>query len=132
MYLLDTNIFLSVLLQEATAKDCEKVIMEQSGNIAFSDFTLHTIGVKLLSKRNYVPDAFVYFSEKMFSIGEMETISGRRDFEELVSISKKHNMDFDDAYQAVICKNKNLTIITQDHDFKRIEKEISVLFLDDY
>jgi len=42
--------------------------------------------------------------------------------------SDRLNMDFDDAYQYVIAKHHNLTIVTMDNDFKKADS-IKVLYI---
>ena len=38
-------------------------------------------------------------------------------------------LDFDDAYQFALAQRRGLTLVTQDHDFERAQREISVRFL---
>ena len=46
----------------------------------------------------------------------------------IAKAKKKYNLDFDDAYQYIICKHYDLKFITMDRDFRNI-KDIEVLFL---
>ena len=39
------------------------------------------------------------------------------------------NLDFDDAYQYLVAKHYELTLVTMDRDFKKIEEDLKILFL---
>jgi len=47
MYLLDTNIFLEILLDQEKKSACQKFISKNSDKIAISDFSFHSIAVIL-------------------------------------------------------------------------------------
>ena len=47
MYLIDTNIFLEVLLTQEKKETCKKFLDENIKNLYISDFSLHSIGVIL-------------------------------------------------------------------------------------
>ncbi len=47
MYLLDTNIFLEILLGQEKKDECKKFLIANEDNIFISDFSLHSIGVIL-------------------------------------------------------------------------------------
>jgi len=49
-------------------------------------------------------------------------------YSELGNIKKKHNLDFDDAYQYLVSKHYKLKIATMDSDFKKV-KDLEVVFL---
>ncbi len=46
-YLVDTNIFLEILLNQNGRKKCETFLQDEPGAAWISDFTLHSIGVIL-------------------------------------------------------------------------------------
>jgi len=56
MYLVDTSIFLEVLLIQEKCKICKDFFDLNIGNLYISDFSLHSIGVVLL--RNKKEDFF--------------------------------------------------------------------------
>jgi hypothetical protein len=45
MFLLDTNIFLEILLQQEKSATCKAFILKHLEHIYISDFSLHSIGV---------------------------------------------------------------------------------------
>jgi predicted nucleic acid-binding protein len=48
-YLVDTNVFLEILLNQAGRKKCEAFLQDEKGAAWISDFTLHSIGVLLVT-----------------------------------------------------------------------------------
>jgi predicted nucleic acid-binding protein len=132
MFLIDTNIFLSIILEEESTRNCRTVILRESGNMLITDFALHTIGVKLLGTRRKNPEAFKNFLEKILKIAQVSGLKEKKEYETLIDIAETFNLDFDDAYHTSICKNQKVAIITQDKDFKKVQDVISVVFLNDY
>lgn len=47
MFLIDTNIFLEILLKQDKKEKCKKLLYENIGNLHITDFSLHSIGVIL-------------------------------------------------------------------------------------
>ena len=47
MYLLDTNIFLEILLKQEKSEECKNFLKTNIDSIFISDFALHSIGVIL-------------------------------------------------------------------------------------
>ncbi len=50
-YLVDTNVFLEILLNQTGRKKCEAFLQGEKGAARISDFTLHSIGVLLFSQK---------------------------------------------------------------------------------
>ena len=59
MYLVDTNIFLEILLAQHRKEDCKRFLDTHIEEIAISDFSLHSIGVILF--RNHEGGTFLKF-----------------------------------------------------------------------
>ncbi len=60
MYLIDTNVFLEVLLTQENRENCKKILDDNIGNLHISDFSLHSIGVILFrNKKEDVSQKFV-------------------------------------------------------------------------
>ena len=60
MYLIDTNIFLEVLLSQERMDICKKILDSNIGNKYLSDFSLHSIGAilfKILPNKSIQPTA---------------------------------------------------------------------------
>lgn len=128
MYLVDTNIFLEVLLEREKSKDCVEFLEElKKGKITgvITSFTLHSIAVILERLKNLK-------TYKTF----LETING---FEgllfystlpnegiEICDTSRKMDLDFDDGLTLYVAKKFDLDIVSFDKDFdnkgiKRLE-----------
>ena len=125
MFLVDTNIFLEILLKQDKEEDCKKFLNDNIGKLYMSDFSLHSIGVIL----------FRYNSEAVFQKFIDDTLKNANllslpvgEYKEVVSAKKDLDLDFDDAYQYSIAKYYKLKIVTMDTDFEEVE-DVEVLFL---
>ena len=117
-YLVDTNVWLEVLLEQERSDECKEFFQNVETNlIAISEFSLYSIGIILcrLNKdglfENFLDDIMSSFISKIKL--EMD------DIKYLVQIRKKYNLDFDDAYQYVVAEKYSLTIISFDSDFDK-------------
>jgi len=125
MFLLDTNILLEIILSQAKSAVCKKFIRSNIGQIYVSDFSLYSVGIYLF-RRN---------KEKQFPkvLRIISGISSRTSLKDseltgLSSVKINFHLDFDDAYQYQVAKEKKLTLVTLDNDFKKV-KDIKVIFL---
>jgi predicted nucleic acid-binding protein len=125
MFLIDTNIFLEVLLKQDKVEDCKSFLDKNIGNLHITDFSLHSIGIILF--RYGKEGVFQRFVEdvapciKLLSL-PMERYSG------VANVRTTLNLDFDDAYQYEVAKCYRLSIATMDRDFEKIpDMEISFL-----
>ena len=65
MYLVDTNVFLEILLTQEKKNICKKFLTDNSGNIYINDFSLHTVGVILFDDEK--EDIFLKFANDILS-----------------------------------------------------------------
>ena len=122
MYLLDTNIFLELLLEQEKA-DTVRVFLKSvsTSQLAISDFTLHSIGIvlvrlnKLPVLNSFLDDILVQGNIWMYSIPP-EQLS------EVLQFVTDYGLDFDDAYQYTISVQYDLQIVSFDHDFDKTPK----------
>jgi len=119
-YLVDTNVWLEVLLEQERSDECKEFFQKVETNlIAISEFSLYSIGIILcrLNKdslfENFLDDIMSSFISKISL--EID------DIKYLLQIRKKYNFDFDDAYQYVVAEKYSLTIISFDSDFDKTE-----------
>lgn len=125
MYLVDTNIFLEILLQQDKSKLCKSFLDKNIGKLNISDFSLHSVGVILF--RNNNEKIFLKFISDI--LPEIILRSLPMDgYNEIINNKKKFNLDFDDLYQYNICRSFNLELITMEKDFKKI-KDIEIHIL---
>ena len=122
----DTNIFLEILLNQPATKKCQDFLNNDAGAAWISDFSLHSIGV-LLFRRGRA-ELFRRFIKDMLPVLAILTLSNAG-YDEVITTRDKFGLDFDDAYQFCIAKESGLAIATQDKDFERVKKEISILFI---
>jgi len=125
MLLVDTNVFLEILLKQDKKEDCKAFLDNNIGNLNITDFSLHSIGVIMFKYgkeeifRRFVED--IIPNTKLLSL-PMEL------YREVVNVKKILKLDFDDAYQYTIAKYYGLKVVTMDKDFERI-KDVETLFL---
>ena len=120
MYLVDTNIFIHVLLKKEKYNE-SFAFLKKSNELFISDFSLYSICI-LLGKihenevlKNFVDDIFSNEGIKLVK-AEIEKIS------KIIEIEEKYKLDFDDSYQYYIAEQKGLIIVSYDNDFDRTEK----------
>jgi uncharacterized protein len=125
-YLVDTNIFLEILLNQAGRKKCEAFLQGEKGAAWISDFTLHSIGVLLFrQKRTELFKKFTADTLSQFTILSL-SVTG---YPRLSEINRRHDLDFDDAYQFSVALESKLAIATQDKDFQRVRNLVEVRLL---
>ncbi|PIN90591.1 VapC toxin family PIN domain ribonuclease [Candidatus Pacearchaeota archaeon CG10_big_fil_rev_8_21_14_0_10_32_14] len=126
-YLIDTNIFLEILLNQQYANDCEKLlkkISKSKDSFYVSSFTLHSIEVIMTrNKQEIALVDFLLFFDKS-KIIRIDTSTSDEQY--ACKIMNESKLDFDDSIQLSLCKKSNLTIVSYDKHFdktsiKRIE-----------
>ena len=125
-YMVDTNLFLEILLNQAGRKKCETFLQGEQGAAWISDFTLHSIGVLLFrQKRPELFDKFAADTLPQFTILSLSETG----YSQLAEVNTRHGLDFDDAYQFAVARENNLTIATQDKDFQSVRNVVDVRLL---
>jgi predicted nucleic acid-binding protein len=125
-YLVDTNIFLEILLNQDRKEDCKMFLEKNIKKLFISDFSLHSIGVILF--RNKKEKIFNMFVTDILQNIEILSLTKFK-YSYLDDIKKKYQLDFDDSYQLAIAQDHNLEIATMDFDFKKVSDNQKVLFL---
>ncbi|MBN1106553.1 MAG: PIN domain-containing protein [Deltaproteobacteria bacterium] len=125
MYLVDTNVFLEILLGQEKKEACKRFLQDTAAGMSLSDFSLHSVGVIL----------FRYNKEGFFLDFIRDTLPRIRllslppeSYSQVVSARRGHGLDFDDAYQYALAKQFGLRIVTMDRDFERTRDD-SILYL---
>lgn len=126
MYLVDTNIFLEILLGQSRKEDCKQFLENHIGQLHLSDFSLHSIGVILF--RYGKEQIFTAFVADVLPQVNLVTLS-RNNYSVLSESKRNFGLDFDDAYQFSVAQEHGLIVVTQDKDFSRVNKQITVQFL---
>jgi len=119
--LIDTNIFLEVVLERDAAGDAKHLLSSVGAHDFFvSDFTLHSIGVFFFRRRQH--EVFGRFLKDMLDLGMAVVSLPVESMKPIVSIAVKFNLDFDDAYQYMVAETHDLTIVSLDSDFDRTDR----------
>ena len=121
LYLLDTNIFLEVILSREYSKVIQDFLNRDITTALFiSDFSVFSVGIFLV--RRNLSDQFCTFIEDL-EMRDIRTISiNANELKEIPHWCKKFDLDFDDAYQYAIADRFRLKLVSLDHDFDRIPK----------
>ncbi len=75
MFLVDTNVFLEIPLEQDKKEDCKKFLDENIGSLNITDFSLHSIGVILF--RYHKENIFQRFVEDVMPNVESSFIADR-------------------------------------------------------
>lgn len=125
-YLIDTNIFLEILLKQKKRNACKKFLNLHKEHICISDFSLHSIGVILFRQKK--KNIFQKFLNDLLPDIKIISLPAGA-YGNLIKRKKKLLLDFDDSYQFEVAKSHNLEIATMDRDFEKAADEVNVIFL---
>ncbi|VVB94131.1 PIN domain protein [uncultured archaeon] len=121
-YLIDTNIFLELLLNRAFKNDCARLLKEvEIGNLEVyvSSFSIHSIEV-ILSNFNKEKELKIFLGSIIDFEGLFVYTTNLE--EELEAIEETENgLDFDDALQSFVTKRLKASIISYDKHFDKIK-----------
>ena len=126
VYLIDTNIFLEILLNQAKKEFCKSYLTSKIGKIVISDFSLHSIGVILFRNKRFE----LYNSFIADILPKIRLVSLPKDsYYKVQNFANQFNLDFDDSYQVAVAESFNLTIATLDADFNKVGKQHKIDYL---
>ena len=125
MNLIDTNIFLEILLSQNKKEICKNFLVQNQGRLNISDFSLYSVGIVLFKGKLF--DDYANFFQNITRNLFIKSLPIEQ-HSDIIHSSKKLNLDFDDSYQYNVAKFYGLKIITMDKDFKK-DKDIEVIFL---
>ena len=120
--LIDTNIFLEVLLEQDKAEEAQQLLSKTEEHEFFiSDFSLHSIGLLLF--RRHQQDVFgLFLADMLLNAGVSMVALVVEQMEAVIQTAQQFNLDFDDAYQYAVAEHYALTIVSLDADFDRTER----------
>ncbi|HEW98919.1 MAG: VapC toxin family PIN domain ribonuclease [Candidatus Parabeggiatoa sp. nov. 3] len=125
--LIDTNVFLEILLEQEQRALCKQFITDNLDEICISDFSLHSIAVVTFRKNK--ANLFTQFTQDMLFHLDVLTLP-KSDYAKMNTVAQSLNLDFDDAYQYSIAKCYDLKLVTLDKDFKDLNlNDVEVVFL---
>ena len=124
MYLLDTNIFLELFLDQDKADDVERLLrafLKKGFTSRNFRFILQVSFYFAVSSKLF--DVFVRFVEDLIITGGIKLLRlSVEDTKKLAEVSQRFGLDFDDAYQYAVAERYGLTVVSFDSDFDRTEK----------
>jgi len=102
--LLDTNIFLEVILDQERANEARTLLSEIEGHEFFiSDYSLHSIGLLLFRRGKH--EVFRQFLRDMIlGVGVAVIALSAQEMESLIEAAQRFGLDFDDAYQYAVAE----------------------------
>jgi predicted nucleic acid-binding protein len=122
MYLVDTNVWLERLLDQAKSQEVGQFLDYFSPDrLAITDFAFHSIGIALCRlKQKEILSRFV---QDVFIDGGVDLVRlGPEDTQRLLDAMEQFNLDFDDAYQYLAAEKHGLILVSLDSDFDRTER----------
>ena len=121
-YLVDSNIFLEILLTQEKSQEAQDALSTIERNSFFvTDFTLHSVGVRLFREESF--DKFrQMMSEMIDDVGLIILSLHTEDTEQIIYHAQRFNLDFDDSYQYTVSEKHDLQIVSFDTDFDRTER----------
>jgi predicted nucleic acid-binding protein len=122
MYLLDTNIFLELLLDQDKADEVEQFLRASSNEkLHISELSLYSIGIVLFHRKLF--ETFKQFLDDLIVTGGTRLLRlSTQDMEIIPTVAQQFGLDFDDAYQYVLADKYDLEIVSFDSDFDRTKK----------
>lgn len=116
-YLVDTNVWLELLLEQEQAASVRNFFQAVEGNnLALTEFSLYSIAIVLtkLKKDNIFRE---FILDTIEDSGVTKVRLENEDLLHLIEIRQNTNLDFDDAYQYTAAEKHNLTLVSFDSDF---------------
>ena len=122
MYIVDTNIWLELLLEQEKEADVRQFFQSiNSPSLSITDFSLYSIGIILTKLKKY--EVFEDFlSDTIEDSGVIRICLDTSDLKQMMTIQKRYQLDFDDCYQYIAAEKYDYTNISFDRDFDRTER----------
>ncbi len=117
MYLVDTNVWLELLLEQERAPEVRYLFQKLEPRIiSITEFSPYSIGIIMDRLKNH--DAFLDFVRDSIEDSGINLFRiDSEDMKSLVAYIKRLDLDFDDAYQYTAAGKYDLTLISFDNDF---------------
>lgn len=122
MYLVDTNVWLELLLEQEKAGEVRRFFQATEARLlSITEFSLYSICISLTGlRKDDLLDEFL--SDTIEDCGVTRIRLETSELKELLAVRQRFRLDFDDAYQYVAAQKYGLTIVSFDADFDRTER----------
>lgn len=119
MFLVDTNVWLEVLLEQENAEEARHFLERADPHLLYvTEFSVYSLGIILIRLRK---DAL--FEDFVSDVLEESGVRTIRllpaDLRHLIAVRRQLLLDFDDAYQYVAAEKYHLTLVSFDRVFER-------------
>ncbi|MEK7396525.1 MAG: PIN domain-containing protein [Candidatus Poribacteria bacterium] len=123
MFLVDTNVWLELLLKQEKADEVRHFLMNIDADLlSITEFSLYSIGIILTRlKKDELFESFLSDTIEDSGVGIVRLNTD--DLKHLLTICHKYQLDFDDAYQYVASEKYELILVSFDSDFGRTERK---------
>lgn len=121
MFLIDTNVWLEILLEQERAAEARQLLQSvEAILLAISEFSLYSIGIILtrLEKDELFEE---FLMDTIEDSGVAKARLDTADLRHLLDVRQRFRLDFDDAYQYAVAEKYNLVIVSFDSDFDRTD-----------
>ncbi|MBM3334734.1 type II toxin-antitoxin system VapC family toxin [Candidatus Sumerlaeota bacterium] len=122
MYLVDTNVWLELLLEQEKAGEVLAFLQNTDArDLVITDFSLHSIGVILtrLNKESLFED---FLTDTIEDSGVGKVHLDTAELKQVLVIGRQFRIDFDDSYQYVAAEKYGCALVSFDTDFDRTER----------
>jgi predicted nucleic acid-binding protein len=121
MYLVDTNVWLELLLEQEKAEEVHQFLESVDAyQLSMTEFALYSIG--LITTRLGKESIFEVFISDILEDSAVRRISlSTFDLKKVLSAKQGFRLDFDDAYQYVAAKRDGLILVSFDSDFDKTD-----------
>jgi len=117
VFLIDTNIFLELLLDQERAEEVRNFFERVNPSALFiTDFTIYSIGI-ILTKLQKSDSLKVFLTKVIIESGINNISIDDNELIKMIDDEECKELDFDDSYQYYAAKMLNATIISFDKDF---------------
>lgn len=122
VFLVDTSVFLEVLLEQRRAQECLLLFERLTAGghqVALTTFSLYSIGLKL--EKREMQESFRRFLADGRQFNFLLVGTEFQDEEAIFSICATQRLSFDDAHQYWAAKKLNAKLVSFDADFDRTD-----------
>lgn len=119
--LIDTNIFIEMLLNQERAQECRKFLdsVSMSHDVVLTEFTLYSIGIILEGRKQH--EQWKRFLSECRSASFILVSSSFSHEEEMIAYVTMFGIDIDDAHQYEAAKRLGADLVSFDADFDQTD-----------